>query len=242
MKPALFWDFDGTLVSSPHLWSGSLLKALQAAWPGCPLTLDDIRPHLRSGFPWHTPEADFTRVTGEAWWAHMDRHFEKVCMALHAPGGAVRTVPRIIRNMILDPGQYVLYEDTVSVLARCGKMGFSQYILSNNHPDLGRLLDALGLAPYFADTIVSGIIGFDKPRKEIFQYALEMAGNPGFCFMVGDNPYADGEGAKNAGIPALMVHTKTPAPSFPCFETLKDAADYIQEALYAFAGNDHCGL
>lgn len=228
MNKALFWDFDGTLVQSPHLWSSSLLRALKDAWPGCLCTLEDVRPHLRSGFPWHTPYDEESRLTGEAWWETMYRHFEKACLALGAPQSAARQAALGIRDILLHPENYVLYDDTLSALHRCKEMGFSQYIVSNNHPDLRKVLLDLDLIRYFDDIIVSGEIGFDKPRKEIFEAALQRAGHPDICLMIGDNPVADGEGARSVNIPALLVHLKKPEPAFPVFETLSEAADYIR--------------
>ena len=242
LQPVLFWDFDGTLVKSPHLWSTLLLRALKGAWPDCPHTLEDVRPLLRTGFPWHTPDADLSHMKGEAWWDCMYRHFEIVCLALNAPDSAAHKAARAIRCLIRDPELYALYPDTLSALDRCQRLGFAQYIVSNNHPDLAYVLDSLRLSPWFQGVIVSGELGVDKPRREIFQYALDMAGRPGLCFMIGDNPYADGEGAKNAGIPPLLVHPKEPAPGFPCFDTLAGIADYLQEALHAASLDGHFGL
>ncbi len=242
MNKALFWDFDGTLVKSPHLWSTSLLRALKDAWPGCSCTLSDVRPHLRSGFPWHTPDRDYSRMTGDNWWETMYRHFEKVCLALGAPEDIAKLAARSIRDILLLPENYALYEDTLPVLQRCREMGFSQYIVSNNHPDLRKVLHDLALTPYFTDVIVSGEIGFDKPRKEIFEHALQRAGHPGICFMIGDNPVADGEGARNANISPLLVHLKEPVADYPAFDTLDHAVDYIREGLYADSNHDQGGL
>ncbi len=232
MKKALFWDFDGTLVKSPHLWSTSLLRALKEAWPGCICTLQDVRPHLRSGFPWHTPGQDHSRMTGEVWWETMYSHFEKVCIALGAPDLAAVRAARYIREILLLTENYALYDDTLPVLQKLDELEFSQYIVSNNHPDLRKVLIDLDIAPCFTDVIVSGEIGFDKPRKEIFECALQRAGYPDICFMIGDNPVADGEGAAKANIPPLLVHIKEQC-DYPVFDTLSEAAIYIQEALYA---------
>ncbi len=237
MKKALFWDFDGTLVKSPHLWSTSLLRALKEAWPGCICTLQDVRPYLRNGFPWHTPGQDHSRMTGEAWWETMYSHFEKVCIALGAPDLTAVRAARYIREILLFTENYALYDDTMPVLQMLDELGFSQYIVSNNHPDLRKVLIDLDLAPCFTDVIVSGEIGFDKPRKEIFECALQRAGYPDICFMIGDNPVADGEGASKANIPPLLVHIKEQC-DYPAFDTLSEAAIYIQEALYA---NTHYG-
>jgi putative hydrolase of the HAD superfamily len=239
MKKALFWDFDGTLVKSPPLWSASLLRALKDAWPGCTCTLNDVRPHLRSGFPWHTPEQDHTLMMGENWWETMYFHFEKTCLALGAPDLAALKAARSVRGILLQTENYTLFDDTIPVLQRFCDMGFRQYIVSNNHPDLRKVLYELELSSFFTDVVVSGEIGFDKPRREIFECALKSAGYPDICFMIGDNPVADGEGAQSANIPPLLVHLKEPVPGFPSFNTLSQAAGYIQEVLYADTHHDN---
>ncbi len=242
MKKALFWDFDGTLVKSVSLWSTSLLRALQESWPECSRTLEDVRPLLRSGFPWHTPQEDFTRLTGDAWWAHMRRHFENVCLALGAKRDTASEAAQKIRGILLEPCNYTLYDDTLSVLQSMRMLGFEQYVVSNNHPDLTSLMKKLGLLEYFKAVVVSGEVGYDKPRKEIYEHALQKAGSPGLCYMIGDNPYADGEGAQNAGITPLLVHLKQPVEGFLCFDTLSGAAQYIREEQHAASRNDHGGL
>ncbi len=228
MRKAIFWDFDGTLVQSPSLWSNAFLQALKGAWPGCPLSLEDVRPHLRSGFPWHTPEKDFTGLTGERWWEHMVCHFEKAGLALGATQEIASKAARAVREIIVSPENYALYEDTLQVLDRLKALGFSQYIVSNNYPELFRIAAALGLAPYFSGMVVSGEIGYDKPRPEIFEAALELAGHPGCCFFIGDNPVADGQGAADAGIPVLLVHIRENPRGFTAFETLTQVLHCVE--------------
>jgi hypothetical protein len=51
------------------MWSGTLVETLRHAMPECLATVDDIRPHLQAGFPWHHPEQPHTpHTTVEAWW------------------------------------------------------------------------------------------------------------------------------------------------------------------------------
>ena len=60
---------------------------------------------------------------------------------------------------------------------------------------------------YFSGYIISADVGFEKPRSEIFQYAISKADNPEICYMVGDNPVADIRGAKEAGMQTILVHS-----------------------------------
>ena len=78
--------------------------------------------------------------------------------------------------------------------------------MSNNFPELPDVIKGLGLGKYFADYIVSANIGYEKPRIEIFKYALELAGSPDVCYMIGDNPIADIQGGKSAGMKTVLVN------------------------------------
>ena len=53
---------------------------------------------------------------------------------------------------------------------------------------------------------MSGAAGYEKPRKEIYEYAIRMAGNPQVKYMIGDNPVADYEGGLQAGTTPVLVH------------------------------------
>ncbi len=59
----LIWDFDGTLGYRSGMWSGTLLEVLRQEMPECPATVDDMRPYLQDGFPWHRPEQPHTPYT-----------------------------------------------------------------------------------------------------------------------------------------------------------------------------------
>jgi putative hydrolase of the HAD superfamily len=52
----LLWDFDGTIANRKNMWSGALYDALIDIGVSC--DREDIRPHLRSGFPWHEPNVE----------------------------------------------------------------------------------------------------------------------------------------------------------------------------------------
>ena len=210
---AVFWDFDGTLVHSNHLWSGSLYRALGGDGNSYGITFEDVRPLMRSGLTWHMPQLGYPHMTGEAWWDFTRAALATLCIQLGVGiGDALRAAERA-RELILDPSSYELYDDTRTALENCLALGFDNYILSNNYPELENTLEALDLARYFAGCTVSAKVGYEKPRPEIFDIALEKAGRPQTAFMVGDNPRADIEGANNCGMVSVLVHCDSPAPA-----------------------------
>ena len=134
----------------------------------------------------------------------------------------------LFREVLLEPENYHLYGDTVSTLEMLREKGYRHYLLSNNYPELDVTMDKIGLSQYFDGMIISAQVGFDKPRREIFELALEMSGNPEKSFMVGDNPQSDIKGALGVGIPAILVHNND-AQGFDCAvcENLSDMIGLI---------------
>jgi HAD superfamily hydrolase (TIGR01549 family) len=211
MSRALFWDFDGTLARSDSLWTGSAHSALLDCAPDCGIGREDIRPLMREGFPWHTPEGDFRHLIAPGkWWAFMSRRFFEIYRALGVDEATAAKASARVREFVLDIGGYTLYEDAMPVLEACRRAGWRNFILSNNYPELPEIVSKLGLSPFFSGITVSARAGYDKPRREIFDIALKLAGHPEPCFMIGDNPAADIAGAKAAGIPAILVHKDIP--------------------------------
>jgi putative hydrolase of the HAD superfamily len=85
-------------------------------------------------------------------------------------------------------------------------LGYKNYILSNNFPELPLVIEELKLLVYFDDYVVSSNVGYEKPRLELFQFALSVANFPDYCYMIGDNPIADIIGGKSAGMKTIFVH------------------------------------
>ena len=76
-----------------------------------------------------------------------------------------------------------------------------------------------GLEKYFTEIITSEISNSLKPKKEIFEFAMQRAkATPDECLMIGDNQSADVEGAMNAGIDAVFVnHVNEPLRLQPTY-------------------------
>ena len=78
----LCWDFDGTLTYSDPLWTNSVYHALKMTDPYTPVSFQDIRPFMASGFPWHTPDSDYRKTINDHWWHHMNHYFFQVYQSL----------------------------------------------------------------------------------------------------------------------------------------------------------------
>ncbi len=99
-----------------------------------------------------------------------------------------------------------LYSDSMPLLERLSKDGYALALVSNAPPDTGKLVDALGLPRYINNVVISGVVGYSKPRPEIFRIALKRSGvQPGETIHVGDLYEADIVGARNAGIEGILI-------------------------------------
>lgn len=68
-------------------------------------------------------------------------------------------------------------------------------------PTVHRVLEHYHLTPYFDAIVISGEVGWRKPRKEIFEVALSLLGiTPWESLHVGDTPDADILGAQATGM------------------------------------------
>lgn len=225
MNKAIFWDFDGTLVHSEHLWSGSLYRSLQRYTLHKDITLEDIRPPMSHGFSWDFYYEDMREITGEKWWNYTFEHIHRVYKAVGITDSEAKELLPLFRKVLLEPENYHIYADTIQTLETLRSKGYRHYLLSNNYPELDITMDRIGLSQYFDGMIISAQVGFDKPRREIFELALETAGTPERCFMVGDNPQSDIKGALGVGIPAILVHNNN-AQGFDC-AVCEDLMDII---------------
>ena len=93
-SPVVFWDFDGTIARRQNRWSGALLDAWKVVEPTTTATVDQLRPHLKSGFPWHDPDTIREAPSPAEWWARVEVKSRGVvsfgCFLLVGGGQAVR--------------------------------------------------------------------------------------------------------------------------------------------------------
>lgn len=108
----------------------------------------------------------------------------------------------------------ILWKDIHHVLEEIKSQGKTANILSNTafiHGDsLRKVLNKLGIGQYFSFMIFSDEVGFSKPNIKIFEYLYQEAlkinvKDKSKIIHIGDNNFADYNGAKNFGIHAKLV-------------------------------------
>lgn len=87
---------------------------------------------------------------------------------------------------------------------------YRMYILSNGFVELqSRKMATAGIKRYFDDIILSEEIGVNKPRPELFEYALKKAGAKlEESIMIGDMFDTDIAGAANIGMDQIFFNPK----------------------------------
>lgn len=101
-----------------------------------------------------------------------------------------------------------LYDGVIEFLEALKKQGKKVYLLSNAQYIFTYYeLQALGLLPYFDGVVISSEEGCKKPSREFYNVVLSRYGlKPSESIMIGNDQYADIQGAKNVGLDALYIH------------------------------------
>jgi len=207
-KPTLFWDFHGTLTLHLHQWTDCAYQLIKDNFPHYNVTMEKVCDELDGQcLPWYTYKDRDSRELlkiEDGWWKSCNAELLKMFMRCGLTQQEAESIYLKVREYLIAPENNPLYDDTKMVLQTLKERGYKHYLVSNNYPELDVLMDQLGLTPYFEAQIISGKIGFDKPRKEIYEYALELAGNPENRYMIGDNLKDDIHGSKACGFKTIF--------------------------------------
>lgn len=106
------------------------------------------------------------------------------------------------------PTKKGLFPYTTEILDYLTKKGYALHLITNGFEQTQwRKLNSSGLDKYFGEVITSEASNSLKPKKEIFDYAMQKTG-AGLeeSIMLGDNPEADILGAINAGMDSVFIN------------------------------------
>lgn len=112
------------------------------------------------------------------------------------------------RFLELLPTKKILFPHTIEILEYLKAKGYHLHLITNGFEKTQwSKINNSGLAQYFTHMITSEASNSLKPKKEIFEYALNKAGaNLTESIMLGDNLDADIQGAINAGMDSVFVN------------------------------------
>ncbi|MEO5650135.1 MAG: YjjG family noncanonical pyrimidine nucleotidase [Ginsengibacter sp.] len=106
------------------------------------------------------------------------------------------------------PTKKKVFDYTFEILDYLTEKNYSIHLITNGFEKTQRSkLNSSNLSKYFKNIITSEISNSIKPKREIFEYALNKAkGKVEECIMLGDNVDADIIGAQNAGMDTIFVN------------------------------------
>lgn len=106
------------------------------------------------------------------------------------------------------------YHGVKEILQELKKRGKGVYLLSNAQRDFTRPdIELLGLADCFDGVLLSSEEGCRKPSPVFFHRLLDRYGlRADSCLMMGNDIYADIDGAASVGMDTLYIHTEISPP------------------------------
>ena len=216
---AVLFDLDGTLRHNHPNGFDTFISFLQEL--GFALTPEQIHAgHRWTHYYWSiAPEmhADMREFGGEgrAFWA---RYTERQLASLGLDGDLPALAARI--SALFDERYSPIHQvpdDVVPTLLRLKELDYTVGLVSNRLEPLEALVTELGLADFFVFTLSAGQAGAWKPDAAIFHRAVELAGGPPESTVyVGDNYYADVQGAQAAGLQPILIDPLGLFPEAEC--------------------------
>ena len=204
MIRAVIFDFDHTLYDRDASLAKMLtpFKEATAAYINHALSDDELVKRMR--------EADRAGVYVRGWQTVYEEYIKRDIFS---------TVPDYTEYMkhirTHQPRSIVLFEDTLPTLTRLREMGLAVGMLTNGaHVSQTDKLQNTPVVPYFDKILIGGDLPAQKPHAVAFEATCEALGVlPSEALFVGDNPVADIEGAKNAGLTAAWMPYVKPYPA-----------------------------
>lgn len=240
----VFFDLDGTLkISSPN-GVDALLGYMSDF--GIPIDHEAKRAGHRFAHEYWADrdqvEDDMERLGPDSFWANYIRA-QLMSMSVLPPGQAPddQTINEINRRFATEFNpQTHMAPGTIELLTELRQHHFILGLVSNRPLPLKDAAERLGVYEYFHFTLAAGEIGSWKPDPGIFYHALEMAGIsvPEQAMYIGDNYFADAQGAFQAGLRAVLID---PLRAFPeaeevafIIDELADLIPYLNQRAYNY--------
>jgi putative hydrolase of the HAD superfamily len=202
----VWWDFDGTLVSRPVMWAEVALRLLERHAPDHRVSFETMASLVSEGMPWHRVNCAHPELsTSAAWWGAVNRRYEEIFATLGHPSAPTAQALEALREDILDTSRYAVFDDVVPALERATAAGRRSMIVSNHIPELTELVQGLDLTRHFDAIVSSGVVGYEKPHRRLFEAALDHVRPGETVWMIGDNPDADCRPVCEMGMNAVLV-------------------------------------
>jgi putative hydrolase of the HAD superfamily len=118
-----------------------------------------------------------------------------------------------VREAMLAALRFSAFPDARPALEELRSRGLRLVVASNWDCSLPRVLEHTGLAPLLDGVVASAVVGAAKPDPRLFESALALAGcAPAEALHAGDSIDGDVQGARAAGIRAVLVSRRADPP------------------------------
>ena len=203
----LIWDFDGTLgYRQGGMWSMALLEILRQEKPEFHVTMEQIRPFLQAGFPWHNPSQSHPEIRSpEQWWNALDNLFEQAFLGIGINANDAVFLAKQVRRIYPALTSWRLFDDVLPTLNQLSATGWTHLILSNHVPELRQIIHFLALDKCISQIFNSAETGYEKPHRQAFITLLAAIDDIESIWMIGDSMESDILGANAVGLSGILV-------------------------------------
>jgi putative hydrolase of the HAD superfamily len=190
---AVTFDVGGTLIE-PHPSVGAVYAEVARRF-GIEANPDVVTGCFYRAWK-ERGQFDYTRA---AW-------SELVCASFQDFGVISPECFSAIYEAFAEPSAWRIFPDVLPALAALRSANMRMGIISNWDERLRPLLRALHLSDYFEEIVISHEVGYAKPKRQIYQAALETLRLPASQILhMGDGRRENFEGARDAGFAALLL-------------------------------------
>lgn len=172
-----------------------------------------------------------SNLSWEDWWREIVRYTFKDQIPVSSNVDIIATQ---LINKYRYKDSWTCVEGGVKLLDMLRERRITIGVISNFDPRLHEILHSIKLEKYFNFVLTSYEVGYCKPDKRIFEFAIKKCGHdvePNMCLHIGDDIVKDFQGAKSAGWHAMLV-TNEEGPSVQ-----KHSVSSLQELMLAIQKN-----
>ena len=157
--------------------------------------------------------------------AGLERLRDDCAAVMHEAIGAEGIDRAVVRRAMIEALEFTAFPDAAPALVALRERGMRLVVASNWDCSLPEWLDGAGLWDLVDGAASSAVVGEAKPSPAVFRAALGIAEvEAGEALHVGDSVDNDIEGARAAGIRAVLVD-RSGAPPPEGVETVRSLAD-----------------
>jgi putative hydrolase of the HAD superfamily len=208
--PVVLFDVGETLVGPRESFGAVYARVLRTL--GLELEprqlergIRDVMREVAETIPAGTDRYRYYPGGEDEYWLRFVRRTLQQATGSEQDGVAARSL-EALRDAFRGPSAWKIYDDVLPALDALRDAGVTMGVVSNWDSRLPDLLRTLDLADYFQTVGVSHVEGIEKPAPAFFHRIVErMSVEARDVLHVGDRPEMDLEGARAAGVDAVIV-------------------------------------